>query len=87
MIPKLMSTSKYSDDLLNIDNPYFKGMVSQIYPAELQLNKANTSDTEASFFRFTFIYFKRICFYLKSMTNAAVHLMFAAIFAGSGICT
>ena len=25
-------------------------MVSEIYPAELQLNKANTSDTEASFF-------------------------------------
>ena len=24
-------------------------MVSQIHPAELQLNKANTSDTEASF--------------------------------------
>ena len=29
--------------------PYFEGMVSQIYPAELQLNKANTSDTEAPF--------------------------------------
>ena len=24
-------------------------MVSQIYPPELQLNKANTSDTEAAF--------------------------------------
>ena len=35
--------------LLNIDNPYFKGMVNRIYPHELQLNKANTSDTEAPF--------------------------------------
>ena len=43
------STSRYLDDLLNIDNPYFKGMVNQIYPSELQLNKANTSDTEAPF--------------------------------------
>ena len=43
------STSRYLDDLLNIDNPYFEGMVSQIYPAESQLNKANTSDTEAPF--------------------------------------
>ena len=34
--------SRYSDDLLNIDNPYFEGMVNQIYPSELQLNKANT---------------------------------------------
>ena len=43
------STSRYSDDFLNIDNPYFEGMVNQIYPPELQLNKANTSDTEAPF--------------------------------------
>ena len=41
--------SRYLDDLLNIDNPYFEGMVNQIYPPELQLNKANTSDTEAPF--------------------------------------
>ena len=37
------------DDLLNIDNPYFENMVNQIYPPELQLNKANTSDTKALF--------------------------------------
>ena len=43
------STSRYLDDLLNIDNPYFEGMVNQIYPPELQLNKANTSNTEAPF--------------------------------------
>ena len=36
--------------LLNIDNPYFEQMVGQIYPTELQLNKANPSDTEAPFF-------------------------------------
>ena len=42
-------TSRYLDDLLNIDNPYFEGMVNQIYPPELQLNKANTSDTVAPF--------------------------------------
>ena len=43
------STFLYLDDLLNIDNPYFEGMVSQIYPTKLQLNKANTSDTEVPF--------------------------------------
>ena len=42
-------TSRYLDDLLNIDNPYFEGTVNQIYPPELQLNKANASDTEAPF--------------------------------------
>ena len=43
------STSRCLEDLLNIDNPYFEGLVNQIYPPELQLNKANTSDTEAPF--------------------------------------
>ena len=39
------STSRYLDDLLNIDNLYFAHMVSQIYPIELQLNKAKPLDT------------------------------------------
>ena len=49
IIEAFNSTSRYLDDLLNIDNPYFEQMVGQIYPAELQLNKANSSDTEAPF--------------------------------------
>ena len=49
IIEAFNSTSRYLDDLLNIDNHYFEGMVNQIYPPELQLNKANTSDTEAPF--------------------------------------
>ena len=42
-------TSKYLDDLLCIDNPYFEGMANQIYAPELQLNKATTTYTEAAF--------------------------------------
>ena len=44
-----VTKSVYDICRLNIDNPYFEGMVNQIYPSELQLNKANTSDTEAPF--------------------------------------
>ena len=47
VIEAFNSTSRYLDDLLNIDN--FERMISQIYPAELQLNEAYTSDTESSF--------------------------------------
>ena len=47
IIEAFNSTSRYLDDLLN--NPYFEQMVGQIYPTELQLNKANSSDTEAPF--------------------------------------
>ena len=42
IIKALNSTSIYLDDLLNIDSPYFAGMVNQICPPELQLHKANT---------------------------------------------
>ena len=49
VIEAFNSTSRYLDDLLNIDNPYFEQMVGQIYPTELKLNKANSSDTEAPF--------------------------------------
>ena len=49
IIEAFNSTSRYLDDLLNIDNPYFEQMVGQIYPTELQLKKANSSDTEAPF--------------------------------------
>ena len=43
------TTSRFMDDILNINNVHFDNMVSQIYPSELQLNKANTSDTKAAF--------------------------------------
>ena len=49
IIDAFHTTSRYLDDILNIDNVYFDTMISQIYPSELQLNKANTSDTESAF--------------------------------------
>ena len=49
LIDAFNSTSRYLDDLLNIDNIHFEHMVHRIYPAELQLNKANASNTEAAF--------------------------------------
>ena len=58
VIETSISTSRYLDDLLNIDNPYFEGMVNQIYPPELQLNKNNTSDTEAPFLYTLYLFLK-----------------------------
>ena len=49
VIEAFNSTSRYLDGLLNIDNNFFDSMVNRIYPTELQLDKANVSDTEASF--------------------------------------
>ena len=49
VIDAFNTTSRYLDDIINIYNVNFDNMVSQIYPSELQLNKANTSDTESAF--------------------------------------
>ena len=49
VIEAFNSTSRYLDALLNIDNNFFGSMINRIYPSELQLNKANVSNTEASF--------------------------------------
>ena len=49
IIQAFNSTSRYLDDLLTIDNPYFEGMVGRMYRPELQVNKANASDTDALF--------------------------------------
>ena len=48
VIEAFNSTSRYLDDLLNIDNNFFDSLVNRIYPSELPLNKANVSDAEAS---------------------------------------
>ena len=45
----LNSTSRYLDGILNINSVYFDDKISQKYLSELQLNKANTYDTEAAF--------------------------------------
>ena len=53
VIESFSSTSRYLDDLLNIDNDFFDSMVNRIYHSEPQLNKANVSDI---MFGFTFTY-------------------------------
>ena len=49
LIDMFNDTSRYLDDILIIDNPEFDKYIPGIYPAELQLNQANTSDKETSF--------------------------------------
>ena len=42
LIDMFNDTSRYLDDIFTIDNPEFEKHIPDIYPAELQLNKANT---------------------------------------------
>ena len=49
LIDKFNDTSRYLDDIFTSDNPTFAEHIPDIYPRELQSNKANTSDKETSF--------------------------------------
>ena len=49
LIDMFNDTSQYLDNIFTIDNPEFDKHISDIYSAELQLNKANTPDKEISF--------------------------------------
>ena len=53
VIEAFNSSSRYLDDLLNIDSSYFEQMVTQIYPAEFQLNKANLLILKPHFWTWT----------------------------------
>ena len=46
VIKTFNSTSLYLDDLVYVDNNFFDSMVNHINPSEIQLNKANVSDTK-----------------------------------------
>ena len=59
---------RYLDDLLNIDNTLFDSMVNHIYPSELQLNKANVSETEVFFWTCVYLY-RMILLRLKYLIN------------------
>ena len=49
LIDMFNDISRYLDDIFTIDNPEFEKHIHDIYPMQLQLNKANTSDKETSF--------------------------------------
>ena len=74
IIEAFNSTSRYLDDLLNIDNIYFDQMVDRIYPTELQLNSANSSDTEAPFWIWIYVYLM-VQFPPKFMINGTILIL------------
>ena len=79
MINAFNSTSRYLDNLLNIDNIHFELMVHRIYPAELQLNKANASDTEAAFLDLNLSIHNNTVF-TKYMINGKILILVLLIF-------
>ena len=89
VIDAFNTSSRYLDHILYINNVYFDNMVGQIYPSELQLNKANTFDIEAAFLDLhlsisndivsTKIYDKRDDFDFKIVNFPFLMVMFLAL--------
>ena len=69
IIEAFKSTSRYLDDLLNIDNPYFECMVNRIYPPELQLIVGRTDFSDQ--FRKIIVRYKRIGYNINIMRQSA----------------
>ena len=74
VIEAFNSTSRYIGDLLNIDNNFFDRMVNRMYRSELQLNKANMPDTEASFLDLHCLY-RMVLSRLKFMINEMIFVL------------
>ena len=55
------STSRYLDDLLDVDSPCFGGVVGRVCPPGLMLSKASAS-CRIPVFGFAFFCFRRTCF-------------------------
>ena len=56
IIEAFNSTSRYLDDLLNIDNNFFDSMVNRIYPSELQLNRPTCQMPRPHFWIYIYLY-------------------------------
>ena len=78
IIEAFNSTSRYFDDLSNIDNIYFDQM-DRIYPIELQLNKANSSDTRHCFWIWIDIYLM-VQLPPKFVINGTILILIQSIF-------
>ena len=75
IIEAFKSTSRYLDDLLNIDNPYFEGMVNRIYPPELQLNTKLITLIPKPHFWICIYLFQTDLFHLKFMISAMILIL------------
>ena len=69
------STSRYLDDLLNVDNIYFDQMVDRIYPTKLQLNRAKFFRYRGTFFWIWIYVYLMVQFPPKFMINGTILIL------------
>ena len=72
-------TSRYLDNIFTIDNPEFEKHIPDIYPAELQLNKANTKYFRQRNFFLRFKYKLLVVTFIPAFTTNAMTLDFLSL--------
>ena len=75
LINMFNDTTQYLDDIFTIDYPKFEKHIPDIYPTELQLKKANTSDKETYFLDININLFAMM-FILQSVINAMIRISY-----------
>ena len=68
------STSRYLDDLLNIDNNFFDSMVNMFYPSELQLKRPTCQILRPYFWIYIYLC-RMVLLRLKYMINEILILI------------
>ena len=71
---------RYIDDLIVFNNKKFGDYVKEIYPSQLTVEKANTSDDLANYLDLTFIIESNNRLYTSSMTNVMILISTLSIF-------
>ena len=71
---------RYIDDLIVFNNKKFGDYVKEIYPSQLTVEKANTSDDLANYLDLTFIIESNNRLYTKPMTNVMILISTLSIF-------
>ena len=71
---------RYIDNLIVFNNKEFGDYVKEIYPSQLTVEKANTSDNLANYLDLTFIIESNNRLYTKLMTNMMILISTLSIF-------
>ena len=73
VIEAFHSTSRYLDDLLNIDNDFFDSMVNRIYPSELKL-RPTCQIPRPNYWIYIYLY-RMVLLRLKFMINDMILIL------------
>ena len=79
VIEAFNNTSRYLDDILNMNNDFFDRMVHEIYPKELTLTKSSLEPTHATFLDLDIHLFEGKCV-TKHMIRGMILILTSSVF-------